>query len=277
MKKTYLIVTMVAGLILSACGGSSTPEAIPTVIINSGNSQSNEPQPHSGDSVTAEAIVVPITDAQLSFTAIGRVTNVNVEVGDVVQAGDVLVELDTSVLAAKVHEAEANLAFAKTDLEYLIRLSGCPKGVNCTPSYQHIEAAENSVASAQAMVDSANAVLASQSNLTAPFDGTVVSVDIAPYETVTPGLVVIVLGDLSSFKIETTDLSERDVSRVRVEQDVIVFIDALGSNIDGRVVDIDRISSTLGGDVVYTVTIELNEQPEELRWGMSASVEILAE
>ena len=246
-------------------------------MLESNNTQSNEPQSRSGDSVTAEAIVVPNTDAQLSFTAIGRVTNVNVQVGDVVKAGDVLVELDTLVLEAKVREAEANLAFAEIDLEYLVRLSGCPKGVNCTPSYQHIEVAENSVASAQAVVDSAKAVLASQSNLTAPFDGTIVSVDIAPYETVTPGQAVIVLGDLSSFKIETTDLSERDVSKVKVGQDAVVFIDALGSEVNGKVVDVDRLSSTLGGDVVYTVTIELNEQPKDLRWGMSASVEILAE
>ena len=277
MKKIYLIVTIVIALALSACGASGTTEAIPTVVLSSNNTQSTEPQSRGGDSVTAEAIVVPMTDAQLSFAAIGRVTNVNVEVGDVVKAGDVLVELDTSVLEAKVREAEANLAFAEIELDYLVRLVGCPKGVNCTPSYQHIEVAENSVASAQAMVDSAKAVLESQSNLVAPFSGTIVSVDIAPYETVAPGQVVIVLGDLSNYKIETTDLSERDVSKVKVGQSAVVFVDALGSNVDGKVVDVDRISSTLGGDVVYTVTIELNEQLDDLRWGMSANVEILAE
>jgi len=277
MKNIYLVIAVLLALTLSACGPSGTPDAIPTIVLDANNAPSNDPQPKSGDSITAEAIVVPMSDVQLSFTAVGRVTNVNVEVGDVINAGDVLVELDTSVLEAKVREAEANLVFAEIELDYLVRLVGCPKGVNCTPSYQHIEVAENSVASAQAMVDSAKAVLESQSNLVAPFSGTIVSVDIAPYETVAPGQVVIVLGDLSNYKIETTDLSERDVSKVKAGQDAVIFIDALGSNVDGKVVDVDRISSTLGGDVVYTVTIELNEQPDDLRWGMSANVEILAE
>jgi HlyD family secretion protein len=34
---------------------------------------------------------------------------------------------------------------------------------------------------------------------------------------------------------------------------------------------------TVGGDVTYKVTIELDEQPAGLRWGMSAEVEIQAE
>ena len=42
----------------------------------------------------------------------------------------------------------------------------------------------------------------------------------------------------------------------------------------GKVIDVDRVSSTLGGDVVYTVTIELDTQPQGLLWGMSADVQI---
>jgi hypothetical protein len=35
-----------------------------------------------------------------------------------------------------------------------------------------------------------------------------------------------------------------------------------------------RIQSTLGGDVVFPVTIEFDEQPKGLLWGMSADVQI---
>jgi HlyD family secretion protein len=85
---------------------------------------------------------------------------------------------------------------------------------------------------------------------------------------------VLVLGDLSKYRIETTDLSERDVTRVQIGQAATVFIEALGGEFTGKVADIDRISSELGGDVVYKVTIELDEQPEGLLWGMSADVDI---
>ena len=38
-----------------------------------------------------------------------------------------------------------------------------------------------------------------------------------------------------------------------------------------------RLSSTLGGDVVYTVVIALEEQPEGLRLRMSVEVKLVAE
>ncbi|HLA86756.1 MAG TPA: efflux RND transporter periplasmic adaptor subunit [Anaerolineales bacterium] len=275
MKKVFWIVIGVLALAIGACGQAATPEAIPTVSLDGGQPSSNA-QSGSGDSVSAAAVVVPKSEARLSFTSVGRVTSVNVQVGDVVEAGQILVELDTAILEAKVKEAEANLAYAETALKYLIRVTGC-RGEGCTPSQKHIEVAENDVARAQALVDSAKAVLESQSNLTAPFDGVVVSVDISPAETVTPGQVVIVMGDLSRYRIETTDLSERDINKVKIGQDAVVFIEALDNEFNGRVINIDLISSTLGGDVVYKVTIELDEQPDGLLWGMSADVEFFGD
>jgi HlyD family secretion protein len=135
-----------------------------------------------------------------------------------------------------------------------------------------LEVAENDIAHAQALLDSAKAVLASQSALTAPFNGTIVSVDISPAETVVPGQVVIILGDLSSYEVETTDLSERDVTKIANGQAAKVFIEALNQEFSGKVVDIDRIGTTFGGDVVFTATIALDHQPEGLLWGMSSDV-----
>jgi len=48
----------------------------------------------------------------------------------------------------------------------------------------------------------------------------------------------------------------------------------LDEEFTGEVIDIDRVSSTLGGDVVFKVTIELDKQPQGLLWGMSADVQI---
>ncbi|HAX71397.1 MAG TPA: efflux RND transporter periplasmic adaptor subunit [Anaerolineales bacterium] len=271
MKKVFVVLLSSLALILAACSGAGAPEVVPTVVLE-GNSSGTQPQ-SSADSIAASAIVVPLQDANLSFTTIGRVTSVNVEAGDKVNVGDVLVQLDTSILEARVREAEANLAYAEIQLKYLVRNVGC-RGEGCAPSYKHIEVAENDVAKAQALVDSAKAVLAAQSHLTAPIAGTVVSVDIAPYETVSPGQVVMVIGDLSKYHIETTDLSERDVNKVKIGQTATVFIEAFGEEYEGKVVDIARISSELGGDVVYKVTIDLARQPAGLLWGMSADVEI---
>lgn len=263
------ITSILIAILLTACTSAASTTPIPTVVLDGGNTSTNN-QSNDGNSISASAVVVPVTDTQLSFPATGRVANVNVKVGDVVKQGQVLVELDTSILEAKVKEAEANLAYAQIQLKYLIRVAGCRIG--CAPTEERLEVAENDIAHAQALVDSAKAVLASQSALTAPFDGTIVSVDISPAETVVPGQVVIVLGDLSSYQVETTDLSERDVTRVQVGNSAKVFIEALNEEFSGKVVDVDRIGSTLGGDVVFKVTIAFDQQPDNLLWGMSADV-----
>ena len=260
-----LLIMMVIVFLLSACtSAASTPTAIPTVSLDDGNSTTNT-QSTDASLISASAVIVPVRDAQLAFSSVGRVTAVDVKVGDRVSAGQALVRLDTTIQEARVREAEANLLAAQVQYDYQKRL-----GVDEV----HIESAEADVARMQALLDSEKAILESQFVLAAPFNGTIVSVDIAPAETVVPGQVVILLGDLSAYQIETTDLSERDITRVRVGQSAKVFIEALEEEFTGNVIDIDRISTTLGGDVVFKVTIELNDPPEGLLWGMSADVQI---
>ncbi|HKY54876.1 MAG TPA: efflux RND transporter periplasmic adaptor subunit [Anaerolineales bacterium] len=258
------ITTILIALLLSACASASSTTPIPTVVLD-GNNTPTTNQSNNENTISASAVVVPINDAQLSFTSVGKVTAVNVEVGDQVRAGDVLVQLDTTILEAKVKEAEANVLAAQAQINYLNRLN---------TDALHFESAQADLVRAQALLDSAKATLNTQSTLTAPFDGTIVSIDISPAETVTPGKTVILLGDLSQYQIETTDLNERDVPEVQVGQSVNIFIEALNQEFTGKVVKVSHISSTLGGDVVYPVTIELDEQPQGLLWGMSADVAI---
>ena len=258
-------IVLVVALILSACTATaSTPTAIPTVSLDNNNSASST-QAGDANSVSASAVIVPLKKAELSFANVGRVKAVNVKVGDQVTAGQVLVELDTTLLEAKVKEAEANLTVAQVQVNYLKRVG---------TDEVHLESAQAEADRAQALLDSAKATLATQSTLAAPFDGTIVSVDISPAETVIPGRVTISMGDLSKLQVETKDLSERDIPRVQVGQTASVFIKPLNQDFSGKVTDISRISSTVGGDVVFKVTIDLDQQPQNLLWGMSADVMI---
>jgi multidrug resistance efflux pump len=113
--------------------------------------------------------------------------------------------------------------------------------------------------------------------LRAPFAAAVAAVDVSPGEPVTPGQVVLTLADAQRMRAQTTDLSERDVDHVSVGRPATVYVEALNMDIDGRVVDIASQANTVGGDVVYAVTIALDEGPPRLRWGMSVEVEIAAE
>jgi RND family efflux transporter MFP subunit len=205
----------------------------------------------------------------LSFPLLGTVTNVEVEVGDTVTAGQTLATLDTTILEARIAEAEASVVAAQTQVTYLQR-------VGVGNAYEQIDAAQAEVDRAQAVVDQLKAQL-EQATLTTPISGTVIMVEAALGETASPGQVLFVIADLSHMRIETTDLSERDIPAVQVKQTASVYIDALDETFEGQVVDIDRQSETVGGDVTYRVTIELDQQPAGLRWGMSAEVEIQTE
>jgi len=144
------------------------------------------------------------------------------------------------------------------------------------PTPQQLAIAQAAVAQAEAALEVARATL-NQATLTAPFSGTVADVQVSPGQIVMPGQVVLTLADLSHLQVETTDLSERDVTRVQMGQEATVYVEALNVDVPGRVARISPLASTVGGDVVYTVVIALEEQPEGLRLGMSAEVEIATE
>ncbi len=183
---------------------------------------------------------------------------------DQLKAGATKNELGAA--AANINATKAQVEQAKAQLA-LLQAGASP---------EQIAVAEAGVKQAQVAVDMAKAQL-DKLQLIAPFDGTVAEVDVSPGEMVSPGQVVLVLGQQGQLRAETTDLSERDVWRIGVGNQATVYVEALGTEIKGRVVRIAPRSSKVGGDVVYTVIVELDEQPTELRWGMSVKVEIATE
>jgi len=269
MKNIYWIVILALSLALTACGQAAPAEPVPTVVLDTSAPDSGSPASISTGGVVASAEVRPVDSVNLSFPLLGMVKTVGVEVGDKVTSGQTIATLDTTIIEARIAEAEAGVVTAETQVRYL-------KRVGVGTAYEQIDAAQADVDRAQAVVDQLKAQF-EQATLTTPISGTVIKVDVAPGETVNPGQVIIVIADLSHMRIETTDLSERDIPAVQIGQSASVFIDALNKSFEGKVVDIDRQSETVGGDVTYRVTIELEQQPAGLRWGMSAEVEIQTE
>jgi multidrug resistance efflux pump len=129
-----------------------------------------------------------------------------------------------------------------------------------------LENAQTQLAVAQALWDRAT--------MNAPFAGTVSKVNTNNGEWVVAGQAILVLADLNHLRVETTDLSERDIPQVEIGQPVMVFIEALNETVTGKVTKISPLAETLGGDVVYQTTIELDTLPPGLRAGMSVEVQI---
>jgi HlyD family secretion protein len=96
------------------------------------------------ESATASGRVVAGRDASLTLVASGEVDQVNVAVGDTVNEGDVLVQLEVSALGRAVASAEYDVAIAVAELADL----------TAEPSAEDVAAAEAAVFYAQAALDS---------------------------------------------------------------------------------------------------------------------------
>ncbi|MBI5946060.1 MAG: efflux RND transporter periplasmic adaptor subunit [Chloroflexi bacterium] len=273
MKRLAWSMSFVLAIALAACGSP------PPAVVSPVNSAPVEAVNESSADVVASAIVFPAQTARLGFTISALVKEISVKEGDKVQAGQSLIVLDTPEMDFAVAAAEAALQAASLNAELQdadrVRLLNERTGHYYYVSLPHEvqDIAEAKAAKAQAVLDAARAGL-SQSILTAPFDGVVVSVQANPGELVLPDQAVLTLATLDDLQVETTDLSERDIARVKIGQPVSVYIEALDVTVGGKVIRVSPISKTVGGDVVFPVTIELDQQPDGLLWGMTAEVEI---
>lgn len=271
MKRTFFVL---AGLLmLTACAshapvadGSTPVPAVPTPVINT-------------DVVVASAEVEPAQVVELGFTVSAMVKEIPVKEGDVVNAGDVLMtlsmpDLEYAVIAAESdYNARALAAeLQKADKVLYVDPNTGKKSWYSLPREVYLKAVARAD-QAKASWDSAIANLA-QATLTSPINGTVVDIQVIPGGVVQVNQVVITLASLDQLQIVTTDLSERDIARVKVGQDVSIYIEALDETITGDVLRISPIAENVGGDVVFPVTIDLDGQPDGLLWGMTAEVEI---
>lgn len=140
---------------------------------------------------------------------------------------------------------------------------------------EDIAVAEASLAQAELALSQARSAL-EDAELRAPFAATVGAVNVREGEMLSPGVPAVVLGDVSDFKVETTDLNEIEIHLLRVGQDVALTFDALPERtIRGTVTHISPMANLEQGGTNFTVTIELEEQDPDLRWGMTAFVDIL--
>ena len=227
--------------------------------------------------VIASAVVVPAQTWRLSFLSSALVKDIAVEEGDKVLAGQTLVMLNTPELEYNAIAAQEAFrsAQAHAELQRYKRVKDRRKGKvfwDVVPPEVR-QRADAQAASAQAAMEAAQAAL-EQSTLIAPQGATVASVHVIPGEVVQQNQTVLTLATLDQLQLETTDLSERDITKVKIGTPASVFIEALNVTVNGEVISISPIANLVGGDVVFTVTIAFDEQPKGLLWGMTAEVTI---
>lgn len=170
--------------------------------------------------------------------------------------------------ALAVEKADAELEVARTELETAQREY---ERLKDGPDPHELALAEARVENARIQRTASQSALADL-ELKAPFSGVLARVEIHSGEWVTPGQPVLILADLDHLRVETTDLSERDIPNVAIGQPVAILVEALNQWVAGSVIEIAPLADTLGGDVVYKTSIQLGDTPAGLRPGMSVEV-----
>ena len=165
-----------------------------------------------------------------------------------------------AVAQAGVAQAEANLQRAQTAVGQAEAAV-----VEAEAAVQEVQAAREAV---QIALD--------KMTLYAPFAGTIANLDMELGEVMAMGTSVVTLADLSSWLVETEDLTELDVVSIGVGEAVDVHIDSMPDvTLQGTIREISPESTLTLGDVTYTVVIELiKAEALPLRWGMSTFVDI---
>ena len=106
-----------------------------------------------------------------------------------------------------------------------------------------------------------------------PFDGVIVDVAVEAGEQVSPETRVVSIADTSAWIVETTDITELEVVKLAVGQNVTFTADALSDvAMNGVVIEISQSSFVQGGDVIYTVRIQAEDVDPRVKWGMTVEV-----
>jgi HlyD family secretion protein len=117
-----------------------------------------------------------------------------------------------------------------------------------------------------------------RSVLTAPFDGIISAVPVSMGEWVSPGTPIVELIDVSRWLVDTKNVGELQIARVREGQEAIVRVNAFQDTaLQGHVATVSPVAVVQQGDTTYTLTIELESTDLNLRPGMTARVEIVAD
>jgi RND family efflux transporter MFP subunit len=217
-------------------------------------------------------------EAKLSFKVPGTISRIHVKVGDTVQSGALIAQLDAQDYRLVVQQTEAaldrvnaNVLNAKSSYE---RVRGMYE--NRSASKSELEAARAAYESAQASLRSTEKQLelaklkVNYTRLYAPVKGSIANVLKEVNENVNAGMPVVMLTSGKKLEVEVS-IPEILISLVKEGGKVTLKMDALpGKTLQGIIIEVGV--SPIGGGAAYPVTVRIEETLPELRSGMTAEV-----
>lgn len=270
-----LILICLLTINLTGCSKSATvKEEIPRVRIHVVNMDS------AAQGATYSGEVRGRYETQLSFQVSGKILKRYVELGSVVNPGDVLMEIDSkdiqetvNITSAQVASAKSQLSLAEANLERYRKLY--EEGA---VSHMQLDQYQNAYEVALANYRQASAQYTQGSNqlgyttLVADSAGVIASIHVEVGQVVSAGQPVISIVTNGEREIEI-NVPENRIDEVRNAQQVNVSFWALpGVTTEGKVREISPVADKVTR--TYKVRISLTNPPANINLGMTASVAV---
>jgi HlyD family secretion protein len=240
--------------------------------------------------VEASGSIEPIRNIEVKSLASGEITRLYVDVGDAVQPGDLLAEVDPRDVRTAFRQAEADLGVAEARLEISrtqLRRSEdlFEAGViteqeveNARLDYQNNEA---SFIRSESNFELAELRL-NDVTIRAPLAGTILAKNVeegtviqSASGNVSGGSVLFQMAALEQMQVRT-NIDETDVGKIREGLGATLAVEAYpNQTFEGRVLKVEPQAVVQSNVVQFPVIITLDNSAGLLKPGMNADVEIL--
>lgn len=281
MKKTALLPLLALAVAACARGEAVETETFSTVTPGSGDLEIL---------VEASGSIEPIRNVEVKSLASGEITRLYVDVGDEVQPGDLLAEVDPRDVRTAFRQAEADLGVARARLDIarnqLQRSEDLfEAGVitqqeveNARLDFQNTEAqfirAESSFELAELRLNDVT--------IRAPLAGTILTKSVeegaviqSASGNVSGGSVLFQMAALEQMQVRT-NIDETDVGKIREGLGATLSVEAFpNQTFEGRVLKVEPQAVVQSNVVQFPVIITLDNSGGLLKPGMNADVEIL--
>ena len=274
MRSLRFTLPVLLVLTLSACGGGEVPVAeqlrpVRYVVIEDGTTLRDR---------SFSGISKSTTESRLSFKVTGTIDSIPVQIGQRLEAGAPIMELDPTTYELQLQQAEAALVEAEANDRRAAANYDRTRGLyaNDNASLNDLEAARAQAESAEAMVDSAEQALEiarlnlSYTRLTADADCSIASLDVEINENVASGQQVAMVNCGDAFEV-TLDLPESVITNVAVGVEVSIRFGAIDDvEFSGLVTEVAVAASQAAAG--FPVVVQVNETHPSLRSGLAADV-----
>lgn len=304
MKKLSIFLLLITCLTITGCGSTQqavvkTERKVTTQLIGTSNH---------ANTISLSGNITPTETVKLSFEIPGNITNVNVDEGDTIQAGQVIATLNQKDYKLKVDAAKAQYDAARKqiDTEIPSKIAQAQAAVDLTQAtFDRLEAlydvggisqsqmdeittklnadketlsqaisakdvAETNLNQAKAALDAANSNIKS-TTLTSPINGVIMKKLYESGENIAAGYPVVAIGSIGNVYIEV-GVPDDSINKIEKGMKVKATVYGLEKEVEGTVAEIGQLSDT--ATRTYPVKILVNNSDGKLKAGMSCKADI---